>query len=373
MPSSAKKPRVAKRDAAAARPCRIRPCRRESRSRRVASAMLRSCAAATMAAARGMLACPLEAGRQPQELGFIEAARWGDGGDRRLAFGQRAGLVDDQRVDLLHAFERLGVLDQHAGLRATSDADHDRHRRGQTERARAGDDQTRDRGDQCIAEPRLWPEQSAQATKRQRRATAMTAGTNQPRHLVGETLDRRARALRLRDHLHDLRQQRIAADLGRRASRTSRIWLSVPAMTMAPGVFRDRHGLAGDHRLRRRRTAFDHLAIDRDFFARPHPQAVADLDGIERYVLARCRRCRGVARSSGRDRAARGSRRRCLAGAQFQHLSEQHQHRDDRRGLEIDRHRAVMSARTPAEKARARASRPRCRGKPTPVPDARSG
>ena len=34
--------------------------------------------------------------------------------DRGLAFGQRAGLVDDEGVDLLHPLERLGVLDQHA-------------------------------------------------------------------------------------------------------------------------------------------------------------------------------------------------------------------------------------------------------------------
>ena len=33
----------------------------------------------------------------------------------RLALGQRAGLVDHQRVDLLQRLERLGVLDQHAG------------------------------------------------------------------------------------------------------------------------------------------------------------------------------------------------------------------------------------------------------------------
>ena len=34
----------------------------------------------------------------------------------RLPFGQRAGLVDDQRVDLLEHFDRFGVLDEYAGL-----------------------------------------------------------------------------------------------------------------------------------------------------------------------------------------------------------------------------------------------------------------
>jgi hypothetical protein len=45
------------------------------------------------------------------------------------------------------ALQRLGILDQHAGLRAPPDADHDRHRRRQAQRAGTGDDQHRDRGD----------------------------------------------------------------------------------------------------------------------------------------------------------------------------------------------------------------------------------
>ena len=64
------------------------------------------------------------------------------------ALRQRAGLVDHQRVDLLHALQRFGVLDEHAGLRAAADADHDRHRRREPERTRAGDDEHAHRRDQ---------------------------------------------------------------------------------------------------------------------------------------------------------------------------------------------------------------------------------
>ena len=45
----------------------------------------------------------------------------------------------------------------------------------------------------------------------------MTAGTNHAGDLVGQPLDRRAGALRLGHHLHDLREHRVAADLARRA------------------------------------------------------------------------------------------------------------------------------------------------------------
>ena len=116
---------------------------------------------------------------------------------RGLAFGERAGLVDDQRVDLLHALQRLGVLDEHAGLSAPPDADHDRHRRREAERAGAGDDEHRHRRDQPVGEARLRPEQSPRQRTRAR-ATPMTAGTNQPETWSARRWIGRAAALRLR-------------------------------------------------------------------------------------------------------------------------------------------------------------------------------
>ena len=56
-----------------------------------------------------MLARAFETGAERQDRRFVEAARAGTTAiDARLAFGQGAGLVDDERVDLLHALERLG-------------------------------------------------------------------------------------------------------------------------------------------------------------------------------------------------------------------------------------------------------------------------
>ena len=78
----------------------------------------------------------------------------------RPALGQRAGLVDDQRVDLAQVLDRRGVAEQHALRRCVAGGDHDRHRRGQAERARAGDDQHRDRVDQAVDPARLRPEQA---------------------------------------------------------------------------------------------------------------------------------------------------------------------------------------------------------------------
>ena len=127
-----------------------------------------------------MLARPLDAGGEAQHVRLVEARR---PATTATTFGlpsvKRAGLVDHERVDLLHALERLGVLDQHAGLRAAADADHDRHRRGEPERAGAGDDQHADGGDQAIGEARLRPEHRP-GGERQRARPRSRAGTNQP-------------------------------------------------------------------------------------------------------------------------------------------------------------------------------------------------
>ena len=115
-----------------------------------------------------MLAGLLEARRQPQQLVLVEAGRRRRTvTEPRLAFGQRAGLVHHQRVDLLQDLERLGVPDQHARRRAAAGADHDRHRRRQPQRARAGDDEHRDGVHQRVAPARLRPDQTPQTTKRE--------------------------------------------------------------------------------------------------------------------------------------------------------------------------------------------------------------
>ena len=60
---------------------------------------------------------------------------------RGRPFGQRAGLIDHDRIDLLQRFQHFGVLDENALLRSSANADHDRHRRGEAQGARTGDDQ----------------------------------------------------------------------------------------------------------------------------------------------------------------------------------------------------------------------------------------
>jgi hypothetical protein len=75
----------------------------------------------------------------------------------RLAFRERARLVDHERVDLFEPLQGLGVLDQNAGLSPAPDADHDRHGRCQPERAGTGDDQHRDGRHEAVGKTWLRP------------------------------------------------------------------------------------------------------------------------------------------------------------------------------------------------------------------------
>ncbi len=63
--------------------------------------------------------------RQGQQFIFIPALDRGDGGDQGLAFRERAGLVDNERVDLLHPLQRFRVTDENSGLRAAAHSHHD--------------------------------------------------------------------------------------------------------------------------------------------------------------------------------------------------------------------------------------------------------
>ena len=100
---------------------RARPAGRGRRSRPPAGARCR----ARAEAARSRTSRRSKPGRRHDRL------------DGRPAQGQRAGLVEDDRVDPAGLLEGLGAPDQDPGLGRPAGADHDRRRRGQAH-ARTG-------------------------------------------------------------------------------------------------------------------------------------------------------------------------------------------------------------------------------------------
>ena len=91
-----------------------------------------------------------------------------------LAGGDGAGLVEHDRVDPAGGLEDLRTLDEDAELGAATGADQQRGGRGQPERARAGDDQDRDRG----GERERWPVACDEPADERCRDRPTTTGTN---------------------------------------------------------------------------------------------------------------------------------------------------------------------------------------------------
>ena len=191
---------------------------------------------------------------------------------------QRAGLVEHHGGDAPRALEGLDRRDQDAQLRGAADAHHHGGRGGQSQRARAGDDQHGDRGDQA-AEGVAGQQPPAQ----QRRGRDRQHGRHEhPGDPVGEALRVGLAGLRVLHEAHDLRQRRVGPDRGgahgQHAGGVER-----RAGDGAAGDLLDGHRLAGEHRLVDRGRAVGHRAVDGDLLAGADAQHVADHDLVDRH------------------------------------------------------------------------------------------
>ena len=165
----------------------------------------------------------------------------------RLALGDGAGLVEHDGVELVRRLQRLAAADQDAVLGALAGADHDRRRRGEAQRARAGDDEHGDEVEQRVVERRRRAEDQPddQGERRDDDDGRHEAGGDD----VGQPRDGRLGALRLLDQADDLRQRRVARRPWWPGSVNDPCVLMVAPMTSSPGSFSTGMRLAGEHGL----------------------------------------------------------------------------------------------------------------------------
>ena len=278
-----------------------------------------------------MFRATFQSGGAAQHLRLVALQRH-DIRQRRLALGQRAGLVHDHGIDARHALQRLGVLDQHARLCAAPRGRGDRDRRREAEGTGTGDDQDGDgRGDgEC--QRRLGTE--GKPGEERRDGHRDDRRYEDGRDPVRQPLDRRARASGTGHHVHDLRQHRVGANL-RRPDRERTVLVDRAARDTVAFCLFDGHGLAGDHAFVNGRVALDHFAIDRHAVAGAHPQQVALHDVLERCIIF-ASVGKNSPRGLGRKVHQRADR---VAGAfpraKLQHLAHEDQRNDDDGGLEI--------------------------------------
>ncbi len=228
-----------------------------------------------------MLTRLLERSSETQRLVLRVFFAHNDRHDRRFAFGQRAGLVHDDRIHALQPLERLRVLDEDASRRAAARADHDGHRRRETERAGTRDDEHRHGADERERQTRRRPPDVPDDECDHR--DQHDRGNEVGRDAVREPLNRRAAALGFADHSDNLREQAVVAHaLGADEQAPGRV--DRAAGDARSGFLRDRHRLAGDHRLVDGAVSVDDDAVDRDLLAGPDAADIADRDVAERDI-----------------------------------------------------------------------------------------
>ena len=190
-----------------------------------------------------------------------------NGGHARVSFGEGPGLVHNERAHFFHQLHCFGFLDKHSSLRTTANADHYRHRCGKTECAGAGDDQHCDGIHDAVCEPRLGSDKPPNKKRDDRDCD--NRGDEPTSHFVGQSLDGCAAALRLRDHLHDLRKDGFTADTFRFDDNAAGLINGAAGDTVVFCFFHG-HRFTGDHRFVDARSSFDDATINRYLFAGAH-------------------------------------------------------------------------------------------------------
>ena len=130
----------------------------------------------------------------------------------RHALRQRAGLVEDDRRQLVRLLEVLTALDEEAVLRPFPCAHHDRRGGRDAERTRTGDDQDRDEEDERLGDGVVvdeLPNEEGEARDQD------DCGDEHGRHAVREPLDRCAGHLGVFDEFDDLIQGGVGPNAGR--------------------------------------------------------------------------------------------------------------------------------------------------------------
>ncbi len=294
-----------------------------------------------------MRAAALHGGRQRQQARGI-AVDGHAGHQHRLAFGERARLVERHHRDVVGDLQRLGVLDQDAVARGDAGAGHHRRRRGQPQRARAGDHQHGDG-----VEQRALPVAAGAAPGQQRDQRRDAHHRHEHRaDAVDQVLDRRLLLLRRSDEPHDARQRGFGAHR-RDADQQQALAVDRAAGDAIAGSARDGQALAGDQRLVDVALALLDLAVGGETFAGPHHQQVADAqlrDRDVRVAPVTAHPCGG--RLQRLQRAQR--LRRLPLGARLQPLAQQHQRDDDGGRFEVQ----VLRRHAGGHAARARAGPP---------------
>ncbi len=228
-----------------------------------------------------MLAATLYRCSEIQNLVGRESRRRDHTAQRGPAAGERARLVEDDRVDLSRHLQSLTAADQDARFGSLARPDHDCRRRCQAHGARARDHDDRDERHQGVGQLGVRAEHEPEAEGEG--ADAEDHGHEDAADPIRQTLDRRLGALGPPDQVDDVGQCGVAPD-PRRPHQEGPVAVDRSADHFVAGPLLDRHRLARQHRLVDRRIAFRDAPVHSNALARPYPHQVAYPNLLERHV-----------------------------------------------------------------------------------------
>ena len=203
-----------------------------------------------------------------------------DGHQHRPALGEGAGLVQCHGPDPAGLLQMDAALDEDAAPGCGRQATDHRHRRGNDQRARAGDHQQHQRLIERlqgggIGEPRQQHRHGQRQSEHGRRVARSKA--------VDETLGGRATGLRLLDGIDDARQHAVTGGC-RRPDLEQVALIDGAGKDLVADALVHRQAFTGDRRLVDDTLALQHHPVERHAPARPHPH-----DGADRYLHHRQR------------------------------------------------------------------------------------
>ena len=229
-----------------------------------------------------MLTALVKAGGQPQNLFSTKAGCCFDALEYRAPFSEGAGFIDDQRINLAQVLDGRRIAEQYPTASSLARSDHYRHRGRQAEGAGAGDDQHRHSVDQTKHPTGLWPPDSPTNQGQGRDGDDdhhEVAGND-----VSQALHRRLRALRLHNHLHDLRKHGFRSDLLRLHHQAAVGVQGCPDERVAH-LLQHRQRFASQHGFIDGAFALYDQAIDRDLLSGADAQPIARVHMALRDVL----------------------------------------------------------------------------------------
>ena len=199
-----------------------------------------------------------------------------NGGNLRLAFGQRAGFVQHNGIDVGRLFHRRRVFKPNAVFHRLAHADHNRGGRCQTERARAGNHQNGNGVHQRNRPITFYQPSGDKSQKRD----AHDGRHEYRRRLIRHARNRCLAALRFGQRIHHVAEQGLAAEL-RGAVHHAAFGYQCARQHFAARFFLFRIGFASKMALVRPAAAALDDAVGGNAFAVVGADKVADLHLVD--------------------------------------------------------------------------------------------